>query len=91
MIQPTYPSSVFLARRLFARIAFRWPTKPPRKPHLILILADDLGYGDDRVSSRFQPEVLTLRSRSAALEGLSMTPDASGIARCVRPTRAAFV
>jgi len=87
MIQPTLSASVFLLVACLLALP-SLADENQRKPNLILILADDLGYGD--VGFLGSPEVLTPHLDRLALEGLSMTRMRANCTVC-SPTRAALL
>src|SRR5436190_4404182 len=60
----------------------------PRRPNILFILADDLGYGD--LSSYGRPDYQTPKLDKMAREGLKFT-DAYASAPVCTPTRCAFM
>ncbi len=64
------------------------PSPAPRPPNIIVILADDLGYGD--VGCYGQPRILTPRIDQMAIEGIRFTQGYSGSPVC-GPARASLL
>jgi arylsulfatase A-like enzyme len=81
-----------LNRRAFLGAMAAWPARPlfsrPRQPNIVLVLADDMGYGD--LGAYGCPDIRTPRIDSIGRRGLRFTQFYSNCCQCT-PTRTALL
>ncbi|MGH7720562.1 MAG: sulfatase-like hydrolase/transferase [Gemmatimonadaceae bacterium] len=72
----------------FATVSLAQPSEQPRSPNIVLILMDDLGYGD--LGSYGVPDAKTPNIDRLAREGVKLTDFYANAAEC-SPTRTALI
>ena len=80
--------TLFLALSLIVLAVARPVAQPPQRPNIVMIIMDDLGYGD--LGSYGAPDAKTPNIDRLAREGVKLTDFYANHANC-SPTRAGFI